>query len=547
MANSPDALYSLLCDDLNDAGPLTGSRAFAASLLRNSFLKKRRDLTSLSADAAAIDVWHASNQKCANYRLAMPNSCVEEQIDASVKHYLDRFAITFPTSVDKYSYGPGASAYVKGTSFYVKTVGDVSMTSACIYRRYAALIAQHRVMVACERDRLAQAEYKVVSGSKLCCVPKNDKISRSICVEPTLNMFLQKGIAYELESALLNHYNIDLADQQFRNRRLARKGSIDRSFSTIDLKSASDSISVSWAREFLPPVLFESLMACRSPICQINGVDFEQHMIGSQGNANTFPLQTIIFATVVKAVYDVKGVKLVLNKKGVDGNFGVYGDDIICVQETYEAICSTLVRYGFTVNDDKSFTGWTQFRESCGGDYYDGLNVRPVYLNSIETPQDRSSLYNRLMVWCCRHAVVLPKTLKQLSLGLPHVPLWSPENSGIRAPAPPGKFRSGTTLYKYSSFCDLSRTGDPQVDPDKFRHRFGAFRSESGLFLSFLQGSLRDGRLEPIYRSSRCTLRHMYTSVWYACDRSSPFLEDVTDEGYVCFITEHTPLPEATA
>jgi hypothetical protein len=59
-------------------------------------------------------------------------------------------------------------------------------------------------------------EVDIVEGNRLDFVPKNDDISRSICVEPTLNMFFQLGFADILNSRLKEFAGIDLENQQFK-------------------------------------------------------------------------------------------------------------------------------------------------------------------------------------------------------------------------------------------------------------------------------------------------------------------------------------------
>jgi hypothetical protein len=56
----------------------------------------------------------------------------------------------------------------------------------------------------------------------------------------------------------------------------------------------------------------------------------------------------------------------------------VYGDDIIVPVDEAPSICTALQSIGLKVNTAKSF--WTgKFRESCGMDAYDGIDVTPVY------------------------------------------------------------------------------------------------------------------------------------------------------------------------
>jgi hypothetical protein len=66
-------------------------------------------------------------------------------------------------------------------------------------------------------------------------------------------------------------------------------------------------------------------------------------------------------------------------RKGVP-LFVVYGDDIICHYSISEALLQLLKLLGFTPNSKKSFTTKDfLYRESCGGEYYKGLDMSPFY------------------------------------------------------------------------------------------------------------------------------------------------------------------------
>ena len=81
----------------------------------------------------------------------------------------------------------------------------------------------------------------VVDGNKLTTVPKDSSTDRVICIEPTFNLFFQKGVGSYIRRQLAKS-GVDLNDQ-FRNQYLAHKA-YDRGFATIDLSSASDTISI---------------------------------------------------------------------------------------------------------------------------------------------------------------------------------------------------------------------------------------------------------------------------------------------------------------
>jgi hypothetical protein len=213
---------------------------------------------------------------------------------------------------------------------------------------------------------------RIVTNNKISFVPKTARIFRSIAVEPLVNGYLQKGIDEYLR-LLLRRVRIDLRDQT-RNQRMAREGSADDSedsFVTIDLASASDSISTGLVRELLPPDWFYLLDSTRSREFEYNGVVKKYHKFCSMGNGFCFPLQTLIFVAACHA----SGC----GKAGTD--FSVYGDDIIVRKRHAVGLLNLLKKIGFTINEDKTFLQGP-FRESCGADWFGGVAVRPYTLDN---------------------------------------------------------------------------------------------------------------------------------------------------------------------
>jgi hypothetical protein len=213
--------------------------------------------------------------------------------------------------------------------------------------------------------RIAYASFNHISF-----VPKTAKTHRAIAIEPILNSFVQKGIDKNLRDKLLR-WNLDLSDQ-VRNQEMARVGSIDDSLCTMDLSSASDSISVQLVRRLLPRSWFCLLDCTRSPSYKLGGVVTRSHKFVSMGNGFCFPLETLIFAALARSVMKIDGV--------TDRRYSVYGDDIIVPSDAYEQLRKVLTFCGFTLNNLKSFKDGP-FRESCGADWYKGLDVRPVFLD----------------------------------------------------------------------------------------------------------------------------------------------------------------------
>lgn len=92
---------------------------------------------------------------------------------------------------------------------------------------------------------------------------KNAKTDRPICIEPHLNMVLQKMYGGVI-SKRLQRFGIDTRTQHSVNVKLAKSCSIDGQMATIDLSSASDTISSELVRNLLPDDWFNTLNNIRS-------------------------------------------------------------------------------------------------------------------------------------------------------------------------------------------------------------------------------------------------------------------------------------------
>lgn len=220
-------------------------------------------------------------------------------------------------------------------------------------------------------------------------------------------------------------------------------------------------------------------------------------MVSTMGNGFTFPLQTIIFASAVRAVYQLMGFPCVSPRT----QFGVFGDDIVVRREAYSFVCRMLAKLGFGVNVSKSFnTG--PFRESCGHDYYDGHNVRGVYVRSLETPQNVYSTLNRLVRWSVLHGTPLRRVVNLLRSWVRdmRVPPSEADDSGLKVP---WKLSGSTSVdnrywFKYRRY--VRRTTKLKV-PD-----IGAGEGINpiGIALGYLSGHIR--RRELSYTSTESQL-----------------------------------------
>jgi hypothetical protein len=242
-----------------------------------------------------------------------------------------------------------------------------------------------------DRDNLTEIKYLTCEQEqpvRVVQVPKTLKTPRTISVEPSYMMLMQQSIAKPLmvylESKRFGFKSIRFSDQSVNNR-LARLGSIDGSLATIDLKDASDMVDLDLVREIFrgPCPTFLSLIEdCRTTRAKLpGGTIIPLRKFASMGSAMCFPIESMVFFTIVMYTLVKSSGKVpsraLLQK--LSKRVAIYGDDIIVDSSMAPDVMASLEDFGLRVNRDKSFhTGL--FRESCGGDYYKGVDVTPVYV-----------------------------------------------------------------------------------------------------------------------------------------------------------------------
>jgi hypothetical protein len=282
-------------------------------------------------------------------------------------------------------YGPGANTRVKMAQASLS--GKLSAKLACsenmfpFVDRYLAempYLAEHhslkdkRCFPLWVDDPDLAVRHKVVVHvdlGNLCFVPKSAKTHRPIIVEPPLNGFWQLSVGAYLKDRL-RLFSVDLTDQN-RNRSLARIGSEGGGLATLDLSSASDTISWAVVADLIPPEWLEFLEQLRTGSIFYDGSAYRLEKFSSMGNGFTFELESAIFWALAYGC--------VFCEKEDVSNIGIFGDDIIVPERTVPLLLETLDWCGFLVNPDKSF--WSgKFRESCGADWLDGQDVRPFYV-----------------------------------------------------------------------------------------------------------------------------------------------------------------------
>ncbi len=220
-----------------------------------------------------------------------------------------------------------------------------------------------------------------VRGNRFTTVPKDATKDRGICIEPGLNVFCQLGVGrvirrrlktvgIDLDGASSFKSELDLSVNQQLHRRLACEGSLSNGLATIDLSSASDTVSKSLVRLLLPDDWFDLLDSLRSPFTRVSGSRGVQRWVllekfSSMGNGFTFELETLLFYVISRVIGRTRPA--------------VYGDDIVVPSSVSSDVVAALKWFGFTPNLKKTYLSGP-FRESCGGDYFLGFSVTPYRL-----------------------------------------------------------------------------------------------------------------------------------------------------------------------
>jgi hypothetical protein len=516
MGLSPDALYSAVVDDVSanlvgdqlipaDLPPDVSYKQFVATSLCYDVTRKWVPLNTEEPDRLALEKFLASNKKCRDWCLHLTSSW-DEQLFGDFLREIDLFLhpggdMLFSSYFDFIGMGrtgPGAALGAKGNSLYAKLFSsELTVTSRYLYEMYKDYIKWFPDFSEAEVYRYEKfGDPRIITGSRCSFVPKTSSISRMICVEPSINMFCQLGLGTLLEDRLRNYFTIDLETQPEKNRRLACTGSKDGSYCTIDLSSASDSISLKLCEAIFPAWFFQTLLELRSNHTTYKGTRIPLNMISTMGNGFTFPLQTVIFSCLVRAAYRSSGLPIY---DGLKMNWACFGDDLICDSRCYRNVIRLLDMLGFSTNSSKTFSEG-RFRESCGADWFDGQPARSVYIKELRSPQDIFVAINLLNGWSAYTGICLNKTIHYLLDGLSSfnrtmfVPFDENNDSGIRVPSIllSKRLRRDTNssllyeVYRSRSKRLLIRDGDIRVPKGGRRLAF----NPSGLYVSFLFGEL---------------------------------------------------------
>lgn len=396
-------------------------------------LVEKQEFLDLGYDkkGAAVKAFISAEEKCRVTNERFEHPCPTRDVSA-VLHYATRKiadVLGACPSFDEldFFFGPGATTNVKGRDANARR--KLSTRMACseeLLPTVGQLLVElpfwtNTVGTPLDQDWSRVSVPVDVSVGKLHFVPKNSKTFRPICIEPVLNSLLQKGYGSVMKRRL-RKFGVDLFDQS-RNQELAGIGSREGNLATIDLKSASDTVSIALVFHLLPFEWATRLSECRTGRVECEGVLLELEKFSSMGNGYTFELESLIFFGLMSGV--VSYMKQIGELGyGFDTKIGVYGDDLVIPSNCYELAVKTLAYCGFEVNPQKSFCSGP-FRESCGADFFVGRDLRPFYLRKEISDQVLYSFHN----WAMRRGerLIASLCLKWTNRKLR---LWGPDKFG---------------------------------------------------------------------------------------------------------------------
>lgn len=286
------------------------------------------------------------------------------------------------------SFGPGTTLSKKGRpSHILAKLGDtngLSITPGAVYHMHKLCLSDKAAYAWFVSNGLLHPlslrftdQLKVVDYERFATVPKDFTQLRCISTQPDCNIILQKVVGDAIRRRYDSYFATELRHVPTEHKALMKFASSTGCLSTIDLKNASDSIPSALVELLLPNDWLRLLKDLRPNSIMVNGDLHSAQRFSANGNGYTFELETLLFRAICEATLELEN--------STDYAWcSVFGDDILVTSHDGAACVKSLELLGFTVNVAKTFVGTEPgFRESCGSDWFDGRNVRPIYFRSF--------------------------------------------------------------------------------------------------------------------------------------------------------------------
>lgn len=322
-------------------------------------------------------------------------------------------------------------------------------------------------------------EERGLSAHLVTTVPKSWKTDRTISMERTGMMFAQEGAMQAIFSylkhghtAFARHYCVDT---EAKNRIAAQAGSEDGFYATLDQSNASDNVPLDLVEQWFGESCLMYLVSLRSDYAKFdtNFKGFKDQDIikvskfAPMGSALCFPIECIVFGAIVERC---------LRKR-----FGrrhhlkwwVYGDDLVVPVCIVEDVISRMRELGFEPNMRKSYWNTRNersqnlFRESCGGEYLNGIDVTParisrkfegLYSSDLWSDNERKVRSITCLVQLANdlydHSYAARWAIVDLLLNKRHLPIYCDEtgDSGLRSACPSNRHLARSWNNDYQRF-----------------------------------------------------------------------------------------------
>jgi hypothetical protein len=337
----------------------------------------------------------------------LPDGNIWESEESGIDHILDTAAQianavfwNFNPRDIRPRHGPGAVA--TGEKTYEKHVFKRYYTGIHAYYSFDEYYMFSQMAVCDSLSLFEDLETCQTGTAKVVLVPKDSRGPRIISCEPLEYQWIQQGlgraIVTHLESCDITAGRINFTDQSV-NQQLALSGSKLLKWVTLDMKEASDRVSLALVRRIfsLCPDLLSALEATRTTHTELpDGRKVSLKKFAPMGSCLCFPVEAFVFwvlgvASIINSsehCNDMQAIRkgrlnwptlrtILLRARKCD--LYVYGDDIIVGTKYHDCLLQSFPRYGLRFNVDKCCIRGL-FRESCGVDAYDGVNVTPLRL-----------------------------------------------------------------------------------------------------------------------------------------------------------------------
>lgn len=213
--------------------------------------------------------------------------------------------------------------------------------------------------------------------AKVVLVPKDSRGPRLISMEPCEMQWIQQGqmrlMVQTIESHWMTRGKVNFTDQSVNQDLACLSSAGVLPLVTMDMKDASDRVSLQLVQCLFPSNWVEALEASRSTATVLpSGRTVQLNKFAPMGSAVCFPVEALCFWAL--------SVSYQMETRSLADSLActyVYGDDIIVPAKDYAGLSDLYHRLHLRVNPNKCCIG-PSFRESCGVDAFKGVDVTPI-------------------------------------------------------------------------------------------------------------------------------------------------------------------------